>query len=152
MNCVHPKHIPSLLRQIASADIHIPVIVKPNGGLFEHDGRSDTYTVQCSHAIWLYVSLDVLCLVCLCSVLQWHFWHPAKYAWQLWRCVDWASHFFLHLLSKHFVLIMPIFISKGKSLLIIIHHLCLQNVNVIKGRPKWQTLAGDNLVSMWRDI
>ncbi|XP_012940179.1 homocysteine S-methyltransferase YbgG [Aplysia californica] len=37
INCVHPKFVTSLLQQIATAKLDIPIIVKPNAGFFEHD-------------------------------------------------------------------------------------------------------------------
>ncbi|XP_059173006.1 homocysteine S-methyltransferase YbgG-like isoform X2 [Physella acuta] len=40
VNCVHPDYVLPLVQKISTLKLNIPIIVKPNGGLFKHDGRS----------------------------------------------------------------------------------------------------------------
>lgn len=41
VNCVHPRYVTSLLHNISACKLSIPIVVKPNGGIFTHDGRSE---------------------------------------------------------------------------------------------------------------
>ncbi|CAG5127549.1 unnamed protein product [Candidula unifasciata] len=39
VNCVHPDFVTSLLQNMAELSLSVPLIVEPNGGMFDHDGR-----------------------------------------------------------------------------------------------------------------
>ncbi|CAL1542676.1 unnamed protein product [Lymnaea stagnalis] len=54
VNCVHPSFVLSLVQNISACKLNIPIVVKPNGGIFQQDGRSGSKYNLSDHVLeWL---------------------------------------------------------------------------------------------------